>query len=303
MPNKSPEHVLNIYREAEWLPPSSRKVTSWAGSLAASAIVLANPGFRSTRRSRPSLHPGPRAEAGKAFNIKWVAQIGAIFLVLWEQTPPLRSPCKQGRPPPIDHPLRFGGDKQLGHNRHGHTSTIEPLTVNHRIYSFAPAKVHIDATFTRRSMLARHPPARWPILEHCEATGVSPRTLFYAFNDLLDLSPHAYTKRVRLQAARRMIVDNCDRRCVQRVARELEFAHEGQFAIDYASVFGESPSKTRKRIIVTYGSCDEKVSHKIHLSGGRGWAARTGRGLFFRSFTFLRSSVGLSRKAGRGRMN
>ncbi len=85
------------------------------------------------------------------------------------------------------------------------------------------------------------------ILELCEASGASRRALFYAFNELLDLSPHAYTKRVRLQAARRMIIDRCDQRCVQRVAREFGFAHEGQFSIDYASVFGESPSKTRQR--------------------------------------------------------
>ena len=87
------------------------------------------------------------------------------------------------------------------------------------------------------------------ILELCEATGTSRRTLFYAFHDMLDLSPRAYTKRVRLQAARRMIVDNRDQRCVQQVARKLGFAHEGQFSIDYASVFGESPSKTRQRLI------------------------------------------------------
>lgn len=87
------------------------------------------------------------------------------------------------------------------------------------------------------------------ILELCEASGASRRTLFYAFNELLDLSPHAYTKRVRLQAARRKIIEHCDQRCVQRVAREFGFAHEGQFSIDYASVFGESPSKTRQRLI------------------------------------------------------
>ena len=87
------------------------------------------------------------------------------------------------------------------------------------------------------------------ILELCEATRTSRRTLFYAFNDLLDFSPRAYTKRVRLEAARRMISDNRDQRCVQRVARELGFVHEGQFSIDYASAFGESPSKTRNRLL------------------------------------------------------
>ena len=87
------------------------------------------------------------------------------------------------------------------------------------------------------------------ILELCEATGASRRTLFYAFYDLLDLSPRAYFKKVRLQAARRMIIDNRDQRCIQRVARQFGFVHEGQFSIDYSTAFGEMPTKTRQESI------------------------------------------------------
>jgi AraC-like DNA-binding protein len=35
--------------------------------------------------------------------------------------------------------------------------------------------------------------------------------------------------------------------CVQLVASNLNFTHLGQFSIDYARHFGESPSQTRKR--------------------------------------------------------
>lgn len=89
-----------------------------------------------------------------------------------------------------------------------------------------------------------HPPS---ILELCEITGTSRRTLFYAFDDLLGLSPRAYINKVRLDAARRMIIKNRDKRCIQRIARELGFMHEGQFSIDYSSAFGETPSQTRQR--------------------------------------------------------
>ncbi len=87
------------------------------------------------------------------------------------------------------------------------------------------------------------------ILELCEATGASRRTLFYAFNELLGLSPNAYIKKFRLGEARRAIIQNRQQRCVQRVARKLGFSHEGQFAIDYSSAFGESPSETRRRFL------------------------------------------------------
>lgn len=87
------------------------------------------------------------------------------------------------------------------------------------------------------------------ILELCERTGASRRGLFYAFDDLLGISPNAYIKKVRVGEARRMIIKNRDQRCIQRVARELGFVHEGQFSIDYSSAFGETPSQTRQRFI------------------------------------------------------
>lgn len=83
------------------------------------------------------------------------------------------------------------------------------------------------------------------ILELCEATHVSRRLLFYAFRELLGRTPSAHAKILRLHAARRRIVLRSHDRCVQQVATDLGFGHLGQFAIDYALLFGESPSKTR----------------------------------------------------------
>ncbi|TVP84704.1 MAG: helix-turn-helix domain-containing protein [Thioalkalivibrio sp.] len=83
------------------------------------------------------------------------------------------------------------------------------------------------------------------VTELCEATHASRRLLFYAFSELLGRSPAAHSKILRLHAARRRIVARRDERCVQQVAFDLGFWHPGQFAIDYARLFGESPSKTR----------------------------------------------------------
>jgi len=85
------------------------------------------------------------------------------------------------------------------------------------------------------------------ILELCEITGAGRRALFYAFDEFLGLSPIAYLKSARLHEARRRMIASDEPHCVQRVARDLNFTHLGQFSIDYLRVFGESPSKTVKR--------------------------------------------------------
>jgi len=98
-------------------------------------------------------------------------------------------------------------------------------------------------------LIHAHPHRAPSILELCGTVGVSRRALFYAFGELLGLSPKVYIKKFRLGEARRVIINNRKERCIQRVARELGFIHEGQFSIDYSSAFGESPSQTRQRFL------------------------------------------------------
>lgn len=83
------------------------------------------------------------------------------------------------------------------------------------------------------------------VTELCEATHSSRRLLFYAFKELLGRSPYAHAKVLRLHAARRRILARRHEPCVQQIGFDLGFWHPGQFAIDYARLFGESPSKTR----------------------------------------------------------
>lgn len=85
------------------------------------------------------------------------------------------------------------------------------------------------------------------VTELCELTHTSRRLLFYAFRELLGRTPSAHIKILRLNAARLNIVVRSNERCVQQIAVELGFSHLGQFAIDYAKLFGESPNKTRMR--------------------------------------------------------
>ncbi|TVS11907.1 MAG: AraC family transcriptional regulator [Gammaproteobacteria bacterium] len=82
------------------------------------------------------------------------------------------------------------------------------------------------------------------ITELCEVSCCSRRALFYAFQSLLGRSPGAHIKMLRLHEARRRILKRRHQRGIQQLAFELGFKHPGQFAIDYARTFGESPSET-----------------------------------------------------------
>ena len=84
------------------------------------------------------------------------------------------------------------------------------------------------------------------VTELCEATHASRRLLFYAFNEILGRSPSSHSKVLRLHRARLQIIARQNEPCVQQIAYDLGFLHPGQFAIDYARLFGESPRQTRR---------------------------------------------------------
>ncbi len=82
----------------------------------------------------------------------------------------------------------------------------------------------------------------------CEATGVSERTLQYAFKDILGLTPTAYLIRLRLHRARSDLrLASAKTTTVTEVALDWGFWHFGDFSKAYAQCFGELPSKTLRR--------------------------------------------------------
>jgi AraC-like DNA-binding protein len=79
----------------------------------------------------------------------------------------------------------------------------------------------------------------------CRALDISERTLRYAFHDAFELSPMAYFKRMRLNAAHSVLKSHD--RCtitVHEVAERFGFEHVGAFAADYRKLFGIYPSET-----------------------------------------------------------
>ena len=85
------------------------------------------------------------------------------------------------------------------------------------------------------------------VTDLCKVAGVSQRTLQYAFQDVLGLSPMAYLTRLRLHRARQALRSaRAPSTRVSAVALDWGFWHFGDFSRAYRECFGEPPSDTLK---------------------------------------------------------
>jgi len=92
-----------------------------------------------------------------------------------------------------------------------------------------------------------HLPDMVSIRDICAATRVCPRTLSYAFSEILGTSPKAYLIAARLNRAYQDLADAHGAASIESVAIRWGFAHMGRFANYYRAAFGERPSDTYRR--------------------------------------------------------
>lgn len=79
----------------------------------------------------------------------------------------------------------------------------------------------------------------------CQITGVSERTLQYAFKEHFGLSPKRYLINVRLNAVRKALIRaRPGEITITDIAHRFGFWHMSQFAADYRRLFGTLPSET-----------------------------------------------------------
>jgi AraC family ethanolamine operon transcriptional activator len=90
---------------------------------------------------------------------------------------------------------------------------------------------HLDEPITIRSL--------------CEEVGVGWTTLVHVFREHFGVTPKAYLRAVRLNCARRDLLDAARETPIADVANRWGFWHMGQFAADYRRLFGELPSDTK----------------------------------------------------------
>lgn len=77
-----------------------------------------------------------------------------------------------------------------------------------------------------------------------EATGVSARAIFKAFQQVRGYSPMAFARSVRLRQAHKMLTTAAPSTSVTSVAFACGFGNLGHFSRDYRQAFGELPSAT-----------------------------------------------------------
>ncbi|WP_158217757.1 helix-turn-helix domain-containing protein [Marinobacterium stanieri] len=83
------------------------------------------------------------------------------------------------------------------------------------------------------------------ITDICATTGVSERTLQYAFRSTMQLTPIAYLRTLRLNRVRaELLIALPAHTTVTRVAMRWGFVHLGEFSQEYKRLFGERPSET-----------------------------------------------------------
>jgi AraC-like DNA-binding protein len=82
----------------------------------------------------------------------------------------------------------------------------------------------------------------------CEATGVSERTLQYAFKEVMGMTPMAYLTRLRLHQVRKSLrAATHGTTTVTAEALRWGFWHFGDFSRSYKECFGELPSETLRQ--------------------------------------------------------
>lgn len=103
-----------------------------------------------------------------------------------------------------------------------------------------------------KDFMAAHPQADIDITGLCELTHVSRRTLQYSFESVLGLSPLRYLRLTRLNTVRRALLAGLDDgQSIAALAAQHGFWHAGQFAHDYKQLFGENPSDTLKKTVIS----------------------------------------------------
>jgi AraC family ethanolamine operon transcriptional activator len=126
---------------------------------------------------------------------------------------------------------------------------LGPTLVNHLRAPGVPRREApcVDVVRRAREHLAVHQDEPPSIGELCKALGVSRRWLQSSFTEVLQVTPLAYLRAMRLGGARRMLAGGKPRMRVKDAVEAYGFWHLSRFSRDYRTLFGELPSETLRR--------------------------------------------------------
>jgi transcriptional regulator GlxA family with amidase domain len=134
----------------------------------------------------------------------------------------------------LGYPLSLEVAKMFIYEQSGHTEQALTLA--------RPHGPHLARAIEVMEANLAEPP---PIPRIARLAGVSTRHLQTLFNDNLGVTPYAYYQAIRLNRARRMLIET--RRPALEIAELSGFASPASFARAYRRQHGESPRETRGR--------------------------------------------------------
>lgn len=155
----------------------------------------------------------------------------------------------------LRHVRRLAGSRPSAEHGARLTGVMEGTLLVSLLQAFSEGHIERTSAPTVRARAVRRATefieqgGRTPLLvsQVCEAAGVSWRTLDYAFKERYGVSPKAFMKSRRLNAARRTLREAKPKTTVRSAASQWGFWHMSQFAADYRKLFGELPSDTLRR--------------------------------------------------------
>jgi len=128
---------------------------------------------------------------------------------------------------------------------------IEILKKLFSYFSFRPKEINYLPRYIRdgRELLAENINATYTIADMVEDLQVSKRTIQHGFKHYLGFTPKEYQQYIRLNGIRKTILNVKDPNItLSEIAANYNYFHLGHFSAEYKKFFGESPSKTLRKV-------------------------------------------------------
>jgi AraC family ethanolamine operon transcriptional activator len=112
--------------------------------------------------------------------------------------------------------------------------------------SHADQFIHRHVVDSARDYILSRKSEALTVTDLCEGLRTSHRSLHYAFNKVLGISPVTYLRYIRLNGVRAALISSDQSTLISEVAAKWGFWHMGMFSTYYKELFGERPSETLK---------------------------------------------------------
>lgn len=133
--------------------------------------------------------------------------------------------------------------------QHGVLEALGPLIVDHLSVHREPRREmgHLQIVRRARDHAHQHVADPLQVIDLCRAVGLSRRALQTSFQEVLGIGPLAYLRTMRLNGARRMLLQGEPAMKVKDAVENWGFWHLSRFSEEYRRLFGELPSRTLRR--------------------------------------------------------